>query len=324
MNELMLVLLLILMVFTLWYWLWRLAQYLWRPVSEWTNSYRIPIWQPRHPRVVIIAALVGLAGVIVGLQDSNAFASPVWRFLVDLAPEMVGLAFTVVVIDELVQRAVKQEELQVEKERIFEQLHSPVRDVAVEALRLVRKNGWFGEIEKIRLAGVHWSGADLEGENLAGANLRDAQLEGAKLIGANLEGADIWGARLAGADLMGANLKGTQLMGANLERTNLAYANLETADLNNANLERTVLECATLQEANLREARLGPDLWGVKLEGADLSKANLERADFEYVNLTGAMYTAETTWPDGFDPKAAGGIEVDPATGELLDTQEEK
>jgi uncharacterized protein YjbI with pentapeptide repeats len=36
---------------------------------------------------------------------------------------------------------------------------------------------------------------------------------------------------------------------------------------------------------------------------ADLSGANLEGA-----NLTGAKANEETTWPDGFDPKAAGVI----------------
>ena len=42
---------------------------------------------------------------------------------------------------------------------------------------------------------------------------------------------------------------------------------------------------------------------GAFLEAADLTGADLEGAD-----LTGAIANEETTWPDGFDPKAAGVI----------------
>jgi uncharacterized protein YjbI with pentapeptide repeats len=46
---------------------------------------------------------------------------------------------------------------------------------------------------------------------------------------------------------------------------------------------------------------VGADLQGVDLSGADLGGANLSRAD-----LRGAKYDADTTWPEGFDPVAAG------------------
>jgi uncharacterized protein YjbI with pentapeptide repeats len=49
-----------------------------------------------------------------------------------------------------------------------------------------------------------------------------------------------------------------------------------------------------LQRANLSEANLWSDnLWGDNLWGA---------------NLGGARYNADTTWPECFDPEAAGAV----------------
>ena len=54
--------------------------------------------------------------------------------------------------------------------------------------------------------------------------------------------------------------------------------------------------------ADLRRA----DLFGADLEGVDLSGADLGGALLSGVNLIGARANKNTTWPDGFDPKAAG------------------
>ena len=72
--------------------------------------------------------------------------------------------------------------------------------------------------------------------------------------------------------------------GADLRRADLFGADLEGADLSGANLN----------EANLYEADLnGSDLGGALLSGA---------------NLIGATADKNTTWPEGFDPVAAGVI----------------
>ncbi len=71
--------------------------------------------------------------------------------------------------------------------------------------------------------------------------------------------------------------------------------------------------------ADLRRADLfGADLEGVDLSGADLNGANLYEANLSGadlggallsgVNLIGARVNKNTTWPEGFDPKAAGVI----------------
>ena len=66
------------------------------------------------------------------------------------------------------------------------------------------------------------------------------------------------------------------------------------ADLFGAGLEGADLSGADLNEANLYEADLnGSDLGGALLSGA---------------NLIGATANKSTTWPDEFDPVAAGVI----------------
>ena len=71
-------------------------------------------------------------------------------------------------------------------------------------------------------------------------------------------------------------------------------ADLRRADLFGADLEGADLSGADLNEANLYEADLnGSDLGGALLSGA---------------NLIGATADKNTTWPEGFDPVAAGVI----------------
>ena len=66
-----------------------------------------------------------------------------------------------------------------------------------------------------------------------------------------------------------------------------AGAGLREADLRGADLHNANLKGADLFVADL----FGTDLWGADLRGADLRLAR---------------YNADTKWPEGFDPKAAG------------------
>ena len=91
------------------------------------------------------------------------------------------------------------------------------------------------------------------------------------------------------AYLRGVELRGAFLSGADLFGINLAAADLRSTDLGSA----------TLVDADLR----GADLRGANLAGADLSGARLDGAELE-----GAIYNRFTSWPEGFDPHAAGAI----------------
>ncbi len=67
------------------------------------------------------------------------------------------------------------------------------------------------------------------------------------------------------------------------------------------------LSGAYLVLAELRWA----ELWWANLEGANLSGTNLRGQNLSTARLTGATADSNTTWPKGFDPKAAGVIFVD-------------
>ena len=79
--------------------------------------------------------------------------------------------------------------------------------------------------------------------------------------------------------LVQANLSGANLFGANLRGASLGMANLSDSKLAMANLSGANLQCANLRGANLRGA-----------------------------NLDRARYNADTEWPAGFDPAAAGAV----------------
>lgn len=133
------------------------------------------------------------------------------------------------------------------------------------------------------------------------------RLDKAHLQGANLEGANLERAYLQGARLREANLEGAWLEGANLWETKLEGANLQGAHLKEASLGR-----AHLQGANLREASLGAaNLQGANLEGANLEGAYLSGARYNTQPVEEPPYKYEPTiWPKGFDPVAAGAIQV--------------
>jgi len=126
------------------------------------------------------------------------------------------------------------------------------------------------------------------------ASVLDEQVDVDALLGdhadrftmAYLRGAELRGAYLSGVDLFDADLVAADLRGADLGEANLCSADLCGADLSGANL-------------------LGADLSDANLCAADLGEANLIGAD-----LRGALYDGSTTWPDAFDPRSAGAINV--------------
>lgn len=201
------------------YWLAPLLLFAWairafNALPDRPDFSKIPNWHPSHPRLVLLALLIGVIGFYVRYHFPHPEEIDHWfyAFLIDLAPEMVGMAFAVVVIDELNQRRLEQQE----KDRLFAQVKSPVRDMAVEALRLIREKDWFGEmLEKYnhRLTFVQWQGADLQRANLQRAKLWDVNLQEVKLERANLQEAKLLHANLKRANLWEANLKRANLWG---------------------------------------------------------------------------------------------------------------
>jgi hypothetical protein len=82
------------------------------------------------------------------------------------------------------------------------------------------------------------------------------------------------------------------LTGSLLPAARLGWARLAGADLREADLRGTSLQHATLAGAHLEQSLL----CGTQFQGADLSGAD----------LAGARASTATSWPDGFDWRAAG------------------
>jgi len=287
--------------------------------------------------LLIVAAFFGVVGIIFAIYGFN-YLHPTGNlkdFLTDFYSNIVttciGIFITVLIIDRLNARRIFEQR----KQEIFEEIESPVRDVAVEAVRLARKHGYLDEaLQKVdlmnaQLAGAHLQRVNLPEKNMIMINLQNAyllkaNLQGAFLGYANLQGSSLWGANLQNADLRGANLKQSHLGEINLQEANLQNADLEDAnlsaailikaDLSETNLKDTTLQNADLQEANLQEANMqGAYLWQANLQGAILFGANLQDADVSGANLRGAdlrtakcesiIYDEYTIWPKGFKPK---------------------
>jgi len=155
------------------------------------------------------------------------------------------------------------------------------------------------------LKGKDFTTTDLKGANFSEAVLKDCNFMNANLPGANFHGADV------GAQFAGANAQGCDFSGAKLSlfafRADFSKCNLEGADMSQVSLLTN-----KFREANLKNTKG----WG-QATGCDFSNANLQGANLrgmtwlstdQVPRFHGATYDDDTTWPEGFDPKAAGAI----------------
>lgn len=160
----------------------------------------------------------------------------------------------------------------------------------------------------------------------AGKDFHDKDLTSKAFIKGSLDGADFTGAVVSKADFTGASLKGAIFKGATVANTFFNTADLTGADmrgatgdasftganLNAANFEGFTFrlnqpgEKANCRDAIFRNAKLSGYLPGLDFTGADFSGANLRGVKFERSILKGAIYDADTAFPEDFDPKAVG------------------
>jgi uncharacterized protein YjbI with pentapeptide repeats len=146
---------------------------------------------------------------------------------------------------------------------------------------------------------------------------RDHELEAPDLQEIDLRVAILYDVRFSGATLSGSNLEGANLDGANFDGAFLDYNDGAYCP---ALLDWASFEDSSFKDADLSGASLiGSDLDNAHLEGADLYKANLSGSylrgahlkDAKYLEqavFKGAKADSDTTWPKGFDWKAAGVI----------------
>lgn len=255
--------------------------------------------------------LTGLvAGFIFGVAASSELRGFVLWFCQSFWTDTLSIAITVLVID----RLNRLRDREAYKQELFRQAKSRSNDFAVDALRQIQDNGWWGDliehypstslIHFADLSEVQWAKVqliefDLQLLDLAAANLREANL-----VATNLQRANLRGANLQGAWLDSANLQHTRLLMSNLQHSRLSHANLQQTELENANLQQANLREANLQEAYLREANLqGVDLYKANLQETNLGLANLRDASLLQVNLLGAkidyaQFDEKTLLPD--------------------------
>jgi hypothetical protein len=134
-------------------------------------------------------------------------------------------------------------------------------------------------------------------------------------------------AAAARAGMIGAqNLKGLVLREENLSGASFSFQDLQGADfsksdLSKASLQGCDLRAATFRGADLTQTRFpDADLRGAVFAGAVLrdtyfARARLEGADFSLAKIEGdtdlkATFDDTTKWPEGFDPRARGGVYV--------------
>ncbi len=231
---------------------------------------------------------IGIWIVSLGIALKTWFSEPG-----SLAEKFKGEILSIVITTTIIDMLISYRSLLEQKERIIRQISSPVRDIAVEALRLAVELEFFDEVKKrANFKGAKFERADLRWMHFEGMDFTNADLKEAEMYGAYFEGAELWEAKLNRANLQDARFQ---------------EASLVKAIFVDAHLEEANLEGAVLRYADFESARL----WAAHLEMADLRGAKLERADLRGARLTGAKYNKDTTWPTGFDPKAVGALFVD-------------
>jgi uncharacterized protein YjbI with pentapeptide repeats len=198
-----------------------------------------------------VVGLLVVLGLLIFAADKMGYSTNVYT-------ELIGVSLTILVLD----RRAKQRSIAERKETLIFQMGSPIRDTAVDAVRVLRRKGW----------------------------LEDGSLKGTILWHTNLQEADLRDANLQKGNLFLANLEGANLGRANLQRAYLGVADLQRAKLTYANLEEATLFKANLQGAYLNYANL---------EGSNWHPTNLQEANLKYANLQGAKFNTDTILPDG-------------------------
>jgi uncharacterized protein YjbI with pentapeptide repeats len=122
--------------------------------------------------------------------------------------------------------------MSIQLEEILNRFHTTSKRAALEALEILREQGWLTDGS---LQGVAMCRAVLHGANLENANLCCGGLHQADLQWANLSGANFRGAKLSLCNLSGSNMKGTKIENADFYKANLrGVQNLTDEQLKNA------------------------------------------------------------------------------------------
>ena len=224
-------------------------------ISSWINNvWSYMGWDDFLAVSFFVLGVLGYAEWITKIPGGN--------IVLDLRAEFIGIGITVFIIGNTTDARNRAAKRDAEKARLIFQMGSPDNNLAIEAVRQLRKRGW---LEDGSLKNAYLSNAYLSNVNLSGADLRDSFL-----IGANLSGAQLFGANLSGTHLFGANLNGATLASAILKEADLSGTDLRAADLEGVNLDGANLRGARLNGARYDGETIWPTDFNPKVSGARL------------------------------------------------------
>lgn len=246
--------------------------------GEWLRWVEIKALWRANPGILHLTA-----GFILGLIFFPAIqliSVDYVDFLSSLAPEAVGIIFTVAVIDRLYTWRDEKRQVRELKERLEREARGTSMEMASRAIDELRERGWlFGE-ESL-----------LKGKMFLRSKIQETHLEEA-----NLENADFYQCNLHSVYFNGANLRGVTMMQTSLNGSNLQETDLSNSRLEGCDLRGTILTLTMFIDADLRKA----DFSHSQLWDTDFSGANLEGANFYGAKLIGGIIANNSTiLPDG-------------------------
>ena len=160
----------------------------------------------------LVFLLASVIVIIVGhyyQYDTFKLKEFIIDFYANIGAELGSIAITIIIVDRIVRRQEEKESTIQIKNKLLNDLHSPVNSIANNAVHELRTLG--------KLTGQDaWTiSAKLGGKaDLTNARLYDANFYGARLIGANFSSADLRNANFYDADLTGANLFDADITGS--------------------------------------------------------------------------------------------------------------
>ena len=156
---------------------------------------------------LVLSILIMIGGHIF-MYNKFSITKFIEDFYANIGSELASIAITIMVVDRIVKRQEKRETEEQLKYRLLIDLHSPVNEVANNAVHDLRA------LKKLSDHDAWTVSANLSGKaNLSDARLYDANFTGAKLVGAIFRNADLRNVNFNNADLTGAELTGANVSG---------------------------------------------------------------------------------------------------------------
>lgn len=162
----------------------------------------------------------------------------------NIGTELIFAAFTLLIIQELLQ----EDQLQERKKILLEKLASNENQIANGALLELRGLGH-------HLNGT-LSGISINGANLQRANFKDARMEGTVFIHCNLRSADFSSASCAKCHFIDCEMDHAVFVGANMSMASISSKNCEHADFSNAIMQGAAFSGVSLRASVIDELQL--------------------------------------------------------------------